>query len=246
MIKAEANKAKTIKQPNTRVNPNRPKPGTSRDTAFKRARAEGRIKPRPTGHPNAPRSNPNVGKIKVTGEIKKAGGAIQNYTTEQVNARNAKRADIAKKAIRSNVSAGPRAPKNTVAKSLTKGKGLRDLAQSFSWRAGDLARKASQTGVGKALTKFAGSGAGRVAAKVGAKVAGRVLLPLGIATDVVAVVGAGTEGVRALKAQHDARTEKAGSEAKYGTVEAATRTRHARRDARRKAAAERAGKKVNV
>jgi hypothetical protein len=50
---------------------------------------------------------------------------------------------------------------------------------------------------------------------------------LGIATDVVAVVGAGTEGVRALKAQHDARKEKAGSEAKYGTVDAATRTRHA-------------------
>jgi hypothetical protein len=88
--------------------------------------------------------------------------------------------------------------------------------------------KASQTGAGKLLTKVAQSGAGKVAGKVGAKVAGRVLVPLGIATDVVAVVGAGTEGVRALKAQHDARKEKQGSEAKYGTVARATATRHAK------------------
>jgi hypothetical protein len=101
---------------------------------------------------------------------------------------------------------------------------------------------------GKGLMALADSGPGaRLAAKVGAKVAGRVLVPLGLAADAVAIAGAGTEGVRALKAQHDARKEKQGSEAKYGTVEAATRTRHARRDARRKAAADRAGgPKVNV
>jgi hypothetical protein len=167
-----------------------------RHAALDKARTQGRIQPRPPGHPN--------------------------YQ-----------------------GAGPRAPKNTVAKSLTKGKGLRDLANSFSWRAGDMARKASQTGVGKALTKFAGSGAGRVAAKLATRVAGPAIA-VGIVTDAYAITHAAIEGGRAIAAQSQARNEKQGSEAKYGTVEAATRTRHARRDARRKAAAVRAGNKVNV
>jgi hypothetical protein len=101
------------------------------------------------------------------------------------------------------------------------------LFNSLSWRAGDLSRKASQTGVGKALTKFAGSGVGRVAAKVASKVAGPAIA-VGIVADAYAITNAAVEGGRAIAAQSQARHEKAGSEAKYGTVARATATRHAK------------------
>jgi hypothetical protein len=80
----------------------------------------------------------------------------------------------------------------------------------------------------KAAKSAVRSNSGRIAAKVGAKLAGRVLVPLAVAADVVATVGAGTEGIRAIKAQVEAKRNEKYMKKNYGDVSAATETRRFR------------------
>ncbi len=92
------------------------------------------------------------------------------------------------------------------------------------------ARKARTTTIAKpSIAKAAvRSNVSRIAAKVGAKLAGRVLIPLAVASDVVMTVGAMTEGIRALKSKAESNRNNKYMEKHYGSVEAATATRHRR------------------
>jgi hypothetical protein len=94
---------------------------------------------------------------------------------------------------------------------------------------------AANSGAGRTVARFAGSTGGRVAAKVAAKVAGKFLLPVGAVMDTIAVYEATQAGANAFMAAKDAQHNELKMTEKYGSVAAATRTRHAKEAAKKKA-----------
>jgi hypothetical protein len=162
-----------------------------RHAALDKARAQGRIQPRPAGHPNyqAPKSSKPPGYYK---EIKP------------------KWDHPAKNAVRSNQ--GTRAIAN-----------IKKGVDSARWSAGNLMYKASQTGAGKLLTKATQSGAGKLAGKV----LGRVAAPLLVIQGAYDAARIGKAGYDAFSAGQSAKRNEADQSKRYGSVGAATRTRHA-------------------
>jgi hypothetical protein len=182
-----------------------------RHAALDKARAQGRIQPRPPGHPNYQPPKTGLGR---KAEIKRgASPKIQpkGYYAEIKKPNLTPKWDHpAKGAVRSN--RGTRAISN-----------IKKGVDSARWSAGNLMYKASQTGAGKLLTKVAQSGAGRAASAAVSKVAAPLLVLQG-AYDAARI---GKAGYDAFSAGQSAKRNEADQSKRYGTVDAATRTRHA-------------------
>ena len=112
-----------------------------------------------------------------------------------------------------------------VRKGAGKALGVADLgAKLATGNPAEAAKAVADEAISRTALKAAGNVAAKYAPTV-ARVAGRVAVPLAVAATAYDVGRAAKEGYKAFSARKEAKAEKAGSEAKYGTVEAATRTR---------------------
>jgi len=114
------------------------------------------------------------------------------------------------------------------------GKASDSLYKAARSTIGSGAIKGIQKTVNNATVRKVAKIAGSVARSPVTRAVGKVAVPVGIVADAYTIGVAANEGVKAAQAYTDAKHNEAAMTERYGTVEAATRTRHALEAAKRK------------